>query len=222
MPSHTRWLPFLGFLVAAATAFVLTPYQATIAVYIMTFAIVCVGLVVMTGIAGMVSVGQAAFVGVGAYVTAWLTTTYGVSPWFGLVASLLTAGVTALLIGSITVRMSGHYLALATLCFCISLYFLIGNTEALGLFNGITGIPGLSIAGWDLRGERNSYLVVHVVGAQDLEQPRRAGAALFALRLGHRGDIRRQRRALPLARLHHSRRARRAVRMAIRACPALR
>jgi ABC-type branched-subunit amino acid transport system ATPase component/ABC-type branched-subunit amino acid transport system permease subunit len=189
MPSHTRWLPFLGFLVAAATAFVLTPYQATIAVYIMTFAIVCVGLVVMTGIAGMVSLGQAAFVGVGAYVTAWLTTTYGVSPWFGLVASLLTAGVTALLIGSITVRMSGHYLALATLCFCISLYFLIGNTEALGLFNGITGIPGLSIAGWDLRGERNSYLVALVVLAGCMWWVRRilnsrVGRVLRSLRSG--------------------------------------
>ncbi|MGO4832413.1 metal-dependent hydrolase, partial [Rhizobiaceae sp. 2RAB30] len=100
----------------------LTPYQATIAVYIITFAIVCLGLVVMTGIAGMVSLGQAAFVGIGAYVTAWLTTTYGVSPWTGLLAALTAAGASALLIGSLTVRMSGHYLALATLCFCISLY----------------------------------------------------------------------------------------------------
>lgn len=154
-----RHLSLVLLAAAVALAFVLSPYQATIAVYIMMFSIVCLGLVVMTGIAGMVSLGQAAFVGVGAYVTAWLTTAIGVSPWIGLVAALAASGGAALLIGSITVRMSGHYLALATLCFCISLYFLIGNTQQLGLFNGITGIPPLSIGGWDLRGERTSYLV---------------------------------------------------------------
>lgn len=159
IPSLLRHLPLLLLAAAAAGAFVLTPYQATIAVYIMMFSIVCLGLVVMTGIAGMVSLGQAAFVGIGAYVTAWLTTAAGVSPWVGLLAALAASGVAATLIGAITVRMSGHYLALATLCFCISVYFLIGNTEQLGLFNGITGIPPLSIGGWDLRGERSSYLV---------------------------------------------------------------
>ncbi len=184
-----RHWPFFSIVAAAGAAFVLTPYQATIAVYIITFAIVCLGLVVMTGIAGMVSLGQAAFVGIGAYVTAWLTTTYGVSPWIGLLAALTAAGASALLIGSITVRMSGHYLALATLCFCISLYFLIGNTEQLGLFNGITGIPGLSIAGWDLRGERASYLVALVVMAGCMWWVRRVlnsrvGRILRSLRSG--------------------------------------
>lgn len=155
-----RHMPLVLLTAAALAVLVLSPYQATVAVYIMMFSIVCLGLVVMTGIAGMVSLGQAAFVGIGAYVTAWLTTTVGVSPWIGLVAALAASGSAALLIGSITVRMSGHFLALATLCFCISLYFLIGNTEQLGLFNGITGIPPLSIGDWDLRGARASYLVV--------------------------------------------------------------
>jgi branched-chain amino acid transport system permease protein len=154
-----RFLPLALLVAATAAVFVITPYQATVAVYIMTFSIVCIGLVVMTGIAGMVSLGQAAFVGVGAYVTAWLTTAMGLSPWIGLFAALAASGVAALLIGSLTVRMSGHYLALATLCFCISVYFLIGNTEQLGRFNGITGVPPLSIGGWDLRGERASYIV---------------------------------------------------------------
>ena len=114
-----RFLPLALLVAATAAVFVITPYQATVAVYIMTFSIVCIGLVVMTGIAGMVSLGQAAFVGVGAYVTAWLTTAMGLSPWIGLFAALAASGVAALLIGSLTVRMSGHSLALATLCFCI-------------------------------------------------------------------------------------------------------
>jgi len=189
MRNAMKWLPPVAFLAAAAGAFVLTPYQATIAVYVMTFAIVCVGLVVMTGVAGMVSLGQAAFVGVGAYVTAWLTTTYGISPWIGLLAALAASGLIAMLIGSITVRMSGHYLALATLCFCISLYYMIGNTEALGRFNGITGIPGLSIAGWDLKGERSSYLVALVILATCMWWVRRildsrVGRVLRSLRSG--------------------------------------
>ncbi|MGO4841505.1 branched-chain amino acid ABC transporter permease, partial [Rhizobiaceae sp. 2RAB30] len=69
------------------------------------------------------------------------------------------------------------------------LYFLIGNTEQLGLFNGITGIPGLSIAGWDLRGERASYLVALVVMAGCMWWVRRVlnsrvGRILRSLRSG--------------------------------------
>ncbi|WP_137391477.1 ABC transporter permease subunit [Rhodoligotrophos defluvii] len=154
-----RKAPLVLLTIAAVAPLFLTAYQLTIATYVMMFAIVCVGLVLMTGIAGMVSLGQAAFVGVGAYATGYVTTAYGLSPWLGLVVALAAAAVVALVIGSVTVRMSGHYLALATLCFCISFYFLVGNTEALGLFNGLTGIPPVSLAGFELRSERVGYLM---------------------------------------------------------------
>ena len=145
---------------AACASFVISNYQLSVATYVMILSIVCIGLVLMTGIAGMMSFGQAAFVGLGAYITGYLSSSCGVSPWIGLVAALSGSAAAATLIGSLTVRMSGHYLALVTLCFCISFYFLTGNTEALGRFNGMTGIPPLALGDFELRSERANYLVV--------------------------------------------------------------
>jgi branched-chain amino acid transport system permease protein len=168
---------------------VLSAYHLTIASYVMMFAIVCMGLVLMTGIAGMVSFGQAAFVGLGAYATGYLTSTFGFSAWTGLAAAVTVSGLVAVTIGSILVRMSGHYLALATLCFCISFYFLVGNTEAFGLFNGISGIPPVSIAGFELRSERAGYFLVLIVLAVVVLWTRRilasrVGRVLRSLRAG--------------------------------------
>ncbi|MFX6182594.1 metal-dependent hydrolase, partial [Acinetobacter baumannii] len=70
--------------------------------------LVAMGLVLLTGVGGLTSVGQAAFCGFGAYTTAVLTTAYGVSPWLALPASLLVSGIAAVILGLITVRLSGH------------------------------------------------------------------------------------------------------------------
>ncbi|MFT2543625.1 ABC transporter permease subunit, partial [Escherichia coli] len=70
----------------------------------------------------MTSFGQAAFVGMGAYTTSYLTTVHGVSPWLTLPIGLFITGVSAYVLGRITLRMSGHYLPLATIAWGISLY----------------------------------------------------------------------------------------------------
>jgi ABC-type branched-subunit amino acid transport system ATPase component/ABC-type branched-subunit amino acid transport system permease subunit len=132
-------------------------FWVTLLNYIGLYSIVALGLVLLTGVAGQTSFGQAAFVGIGAYVTAYLSTQFQASPWmpwlnlaFGLA---LTAAV-ALFLGFITLRMRGHYLPLATIAWGISLYFLFGNLEFLGGHTGLTGIPALSMAGLELRNER--------------------------------------------------------------------
>jgi branched-chain amino acid transport system permease protein len=180
----------VALLAAALVApLVLSAYQMTIASYVMMFAIVCIGIVLMTGIAGMVSFGQAAFVGLGAYASGYLTATFGLSAWIGLAAAVAVSGIVSIMIGGVLVRMSGHYLALATLCFCISFYFLVGNTEAFGLFNGISGIPPVSIAGFELRSERAGYFLVLLVLAIVVLWARRilasrVGRVLRSLRAG--------------------------------------
>ena len=77
----------------------------------------------LTGVAGQTSFGQAAFVGLGAYTTAYLTTHSGdalwSSPWVGLVVGLGITGVVALALGYITLRMRGHYLPLATIAWAL-------------------------------------------------------------------------------------------------------
>ena len=83
--------------------------------YVGLYALVALGLVPLTGIGGLVSFGQAAFVGIGAYVTAYLTTRHGTSPWLTLPVCLAVAAAIALFIGLITLRLSSHYLAVATI-----------------------------------------------------------------------------------------------------------
>ena len=74
------------------------------------------GLVLLTGVGGLTSFGQAAFCGFGGYVTAFiLTTSYGLSPWLTLPLSLIASGLAAVVLGLMTVRLSGHYLPLGTI-----------------------------------------------------------------------------------------------------------
>ena len=70
---------------------VLSPFSITLMNYIGIYALAVLGLVLLAGIGGMLSFGQAAFVGLGAYATAWLTAKQGYSPWLGLVLALLVS-----------------------------------------------------------------------------------------------------------------------------------
>ncbi len=107
---------FAAFVVALALVPQGAPeFWVTLGNYIGLYSIVALGLVLLTGVAGQTSFGQAAFVGLGAYTTAYLTTKYGTSPWFALVIGLAITAAVALFLGFITLRMKGHYLPLATI-----------------------------------------------------------------------------------------------------------
>jgi len=135
-------------------------FWVTLGNYIGLYSIVALGLVVLTGVAGQTSFGQAAFVGIGAYTTAWFTTQYATSPWLTLFIGLALTGALALCVGFITLRMRGHYLPLATIAWGMSLYYLFGNLEMLGGHTGMTGIPALAIAGFELKDERRFYFLI--------------------------------------------------------------
>lgn len=135
-------------------------YWVTVGNYIGLYSIVALGLVLLTGVGAVTSFAQAAFVGLGAYTTAYLTTRWGVSPWLGLPAGLVVTGSVAFLVGSVTVRLSGYFLPLATIAWGLALYYLFGTLEFLGRYNGLTGIPALSLAGMELAAPRRMYAVV--------------------------------------------------------------
>ncbi|MDE2417287.1 MAG: branched-chain amino acid ABC transporter ATP-binding protein/permease [Burkholderiales bacterium] len=118
--------------------------------YIGLYALVCLGLVLLTGVGGLTSFGQAAFVGIGAYTTAWLTLNTGLSPWLTVFVGLGLTAVSAVIVGLITLRMSGHYLPLATIAWGLSLYYLMGNLDALGKYDGLLGLKSLSIGSVDI------------------------------------------------------------------------
>src|SRR5690606_3471727 len=96
------------------------------------------------------SFGQAAFVGIGAYATAYLSTTAGYSPWVGLLAALVLTFVVSYVLGQITLSLSGHYLPLSTVAVCLVFYYLYGNLGFLGRHDGIPRIPPMEIVGFSL------------------------------------------------------------------------
>jgi len=183
--THAAFVAFVAFLIAAP--FVLSEFNVTLMNYIGLATLVALGLVLLTGVAGLMSFGQQAFVGIGAYVTAWLTTAYGASPWLGLLAGFGLTGLIALGIGLITVRLSGHYLPISTIAWGIAVYFVFGNLEALGKYNGLGGVPAVSFLGWTVDTGRKYYAVIWIatlcalVAARNLLDSR-AGRAVRALR----------------------------------------
>ncbi|CAM5780292.1 branched-chain amino acid ABC transporter ATP-binding protein/permease [Castellaniella caeni] len=157
--------------------------------YIGLYSLVVLGLVLLTGVGGMTSFGQSAFVGLGAYTTAWLTTAAQLSPWLGLLAGLLLTCLVAYGLGVITLRLSGHYLPLCTLAWCLALYYLYGNLDFLGRYDGIAGIPPITLGPWSLGASESMYLLIWLVLLLALWATRnlldsRAGRAIRALRSG--------------------------------------
>jgi ABC-type branched-subunit amino acid transport system permease subunit len=164
-------------------------FWVTLGNYIGLYSIVALGLVLLTGVAGQTSFGQAAFVGLGAYTTAVLSVQYAISPWLSLFAGIGLTLALALCLGFITLRMKGHYLPLATIAWGISLYFLFGNVEILGGHTGLSGIPALNLFGLELRNERYFYFLIWGIALAALWATNnlldsRPGRAVRALR-GH-------------------------------------
>ena len=164
-------------------------FYVTLANYIGLYSLVALGLVLLTGVGGLTSFGQAAFVGIGAYATAWLSTAFGWNPWLTLVVAIVATTAVALFLGFITLRMGGHYLPLGTIAWGISLYFLFGNIEAFGGHTGLGGIPPVSLAGMELKSGREFFyliwiaLMAAVVAMQNLLDSR-DGRAIRALKGG--------------------------------------
>ncbi len=139
-------------------------YWISLLNYIGIYSLAAIGLVILTGVGGLTSFGQAAFVGLGAYSSAYLSLRFGISPWIGLLAGLLITTVSAYLIGLITMRMSGHYLPLTTIAWGISLYYVFGNMEFLNKYDGLNGIPPIMLFGADLgSGSAMFYLIWGIV-----------------------------------------------------------
>jgi branched-chain amino acid transport system permease protein len=145
-----RFVVALVVLALAAVPLYLAPFSITLLNYIGVYAFVALGLVLMTGIGGMVSFGQASFMGVAAYATAWTSALMGYSPWLGLVLALASTGLVATVLGVATLRLQGHFLSLSTIAWGLALYFTIGNIAALGGYNGISSVPPISIGSLEL------------------------------------------------------------------------
>lgn len=164
------------------------PFYLTLLNFFAFAALVALSLYLLTGMAGMTSFGQAAFMGVAAYATALLTTKAGLSPWAGLFLGLSLSALLALVLGVLTVRLKGHFLSIATIAWQAALYILAGNLVGLtGGHTGLTNLPPLTLFGLALTDPRFYalfallLLALVILCLENLKQSR-MGRALLALR----------------------------------------
>jgi len=122
-------------------------------------AALAMGLNLLMGYAGQISLGHAAFFGIGAYATAILTTRYGLSPYLAMAAGLLLNFCIAYGLARPLLKLKGHYLAMATLGMGIIVHiFLVQTGRLTGGPDGISNIPNLSVFGWSLNTDQRWYV----------------------------------------------------------------
>ncbi len=153
----------LAVLAVATAPMVLGEYQLSLLTYVGLSAIVALGLVLLTGKAGLSSFGQAAFVGIGAYVSAIATLRAGLSPWLTMPMALLATGCCAWVGALVMVRLSGHYLSLATIAFGTAMFFLFGGLDITGGQSGLSGLPPLMLFGFAFTRAMPNYAFVWLV-----------------------------------------------------------
>lgn len=127
------------------------------------YAIAVIGLALFSGYAGQPSMGQAGFCAIGAYASAIVATKFNLSPWMGLLAAGAMSGLVGWLIGSLILRLSGHYLAIGTLGFGIIVAALLKQWEWTGLSSGMRNVPRFEFLGDALKSEVGYYYLVLVI-----------------------------------------------------------
>lgn len=143
--------------------FITSSYWLNLINLAISFSVACLGLNIVLGYTGQLSLAQAAFWGVGAYTSAILTTQLGLPVWAGMFAAFLVAALCGVLLGIPTLKLSGHYLAMATIGFGIILQLILINEIWLTKgSDGITTIPSPWIGSLELKDPGTFFYVAAV------------------------------------------------------------
>ncbi len=151
MSARERWTVLVAVALAAGAVGwgVRSTYVLSALVFVALNAIAALGLSLVMGFAGQVSLGQAAFYAIGAYTSGILTASYGWNGWAALAVAVIAGALTAFAVGLPIFRLSGLLLAMATLGFGIIVYYVLVNSASVtGGPSGLTGIPPLAIGGF--------------------------------------------------------------------------
>lgn len=154
------------FLVLLVFPWIVTSIEAVshyvdVMVFAGIFSIVTLGLSLLMGFAGQISLAQAAFFGIGAYTSGILTSHFVWNPWAAIPMGMLLAGAVAWLVGVPALRLKGHYLAMATLGFGVIVHIVLNEeVELTGGPSGMVDIPELSLLGHPLTDELGWYYLV--------------------------------------------------------------
>lgn len=159
------WLTVLSFMALyPVTIGRMSPYYSAVLIFVGIYVILAVSLDLLVGYAGQISLGHAAFFAIGAYVSGILTTKYGISPLFALLAGLLLSGLIAWFVGRSVLALKGYYLAMATLGLTAIIYTLIVGLQWLtGGATGLRDIPSFSIFSFSLDNHLHYYYFVWAI-----------------------------------------------------------
>lgn len=165
--SKTNLITIVGFgLILTVFPYIvgLKSYWISVMVIVGIYSLVTIGLSLLLGYAGQISLGHGAFYGIGAYTTAIITTLLGWNSWLTIVLAMIVSMTVALLIGFPTLRLSGHYLAMATLAFgeIVSIFFT-AEVELTKGPTGISNIPFLYILNYPLKTDLRYYYFVWAI-----------------------------------------------------------
>jgi branched-chain amino acid transport system permease protein len=158
--SQHAGLVILAAILVALPLLVGNAFYMDLAIRIAINAIVAIGLNLLIGYAGQISLGHAGFLGIGAYSSAVLTTHFGFPPLLAMLTGAAAVALLAFLVARPILRLKGHYLAMATLGLGIIISIVLTNEAAYtGGPDGMP-VPGLSILGWDVTGDRTWYALL--------------------------------------------------------------
>ncbi len=148
-------------LAAIAVPFFLSGYQLQVAVMVGIFALLTLSLNLLSGYAGMISLGHAGFFLIGSYTSAILATRFGMPFPVSMAAAAAVTAVSGLLLSIPALKLSGHFLAVITIAFGLILHLLSINLEFIT--NGVSGISGIarpSFGSWSMKSDASYYWLV--------------------------------------------------------------
>lgn len=149
----------LGIVIIVVPAFFPSAYYYRIGALVFIFALAVVGLNLLMGFAGQVSLGHAGFLGIGAYAVSVGPVHVGMPPWLSLLAGAIVSGVVAFVVGRPILRLAGHYLAVATLGFGLLIAIVLTNEATwTGGPDGMS-VPALILFGWRVHGSVAWYWI---------------------------------------------------------------
>lgn len=139
----------------------INPYYVDIVIFLIIYILLGLGLNLTTGYAGQVSLGHAAFYGIGAYTSAILSTNYGVNVWISIILAVLVTFILGIILGLPSIRVRDDFLAITTLGLGLVAHSFFNNAKITGGAYGINSIPGFSIFGYKI--ERIGFLIISII-----------------------------------------------------------
>ncbi|MDR9796005.1 branched-chain amino acid ABC transporter permease [Aeribacillus pallidus] len=159
----SRKKPFLALIVLIFCAPLLFSSSYTLSLFVLIgiYSMITIGLSLLMGYAGQISLGHAGFFAIGAYMSAVLTTMYDVPSWIAMIAGMALTAFLSFLIGIPILKLKEHFLAFATIGVNVIIYiFLLGKTDLTKGAAGLSGIPNLTIFGYEFRNELSFYFLI--------------------------------------------------------------